>query len=312
MPRKPGKPAPLPTRKVEPVVVTYSELDTFRQCPLKHKLSYVEGWREEPKVGSPLSRGALWHNAMELHYTWLRRHPNIELSQIRKFVGKHLLIDPQTGEQNEDQRLVEWMLEGHHQCYAKDPQWELVEIEAAHRVRLGPPNSRFYLQFKIDLLVRDKRTNQLWLVDHKSARDFSRQVEIDIDDQFGLYTWGLRQLGVDVMGTIRSDARTQRNKGQMTMDQRFRRVPTFRTNVELNRIAADAYDCARSAYSGHRVVYSAPAPDRCAWRCSYLQAHLMIRKGFELNQALVDFGFQRSETKHREYAANPLLDLIPA
>jgi hypothetical protein len=309
MPR--NKPAPTRTPAREPIVVTYSELDTFRQCPLKHQLSYVKGWREEAKIGTPLSRGSLWHNAMELHYTWLQRQPEAELWRIRQFIHANLLVDPQTGEQNEDQQLIQWMLEGHHQCYAKDPGWELMEIEQAHRVRLGPPSSRFYLQFKIDLLIREKQSNQLWLVDHKSARDFSRRVEIDIDDQFGLYTWGLRQLGFDVMGTIRSDARTQRNKGPMAMDQRFRRVHTFRTNVELNRIAADAYDCARSAYSGHRVVYSSPAPDRCAWRCQYLQAHLMIRKGFEVDQALVDFGFEQSAIKHREYAVNPLLDLIP-
>ncbi len=293
------------------IVVTYSELDSFRQCPLKHKWSYIDGWREEAKVGSPLARGSLWHNAMEINYTWLQRHPETELSKIRGFIRNNLLIDPQTGEQNDDQKLVEWMLEGHHQCYAKDAGWEIVQVETAHRVRLGPPNSRFFLQFKIDLLIREKKTKNLHLVDHKSASQFSRKVEIDIDDQFGLYTWGLRQLGYNVMGTIRSDARTQRNKGVMTMDQRFRRVPTFRTQIELNRIAADAYDCARTAYSSQRVIHSSPAPDRCAWRCSYLQPHLMIRKGFEEEQALTDFGFSQQTTKHMEYASNPILDLIP-
>ena len=275
MPRKTGGQATREAAaKQDPIVVTYSELDSFRQCPLRHKWSYMDGWHQPVSVGTPLSRGALWHNALEINYAWIQRQPTVSPGTIRKFIKQHLLVDPQTGDQNEDQVLVEWMLQGHHEAYGKDEQWELVEIEAAHRVKLGPPGSRFYLQFKIDLLIRDRKTGQMWLVDHKSAKDFSRKTEIDIDDQFGLYTWGLRQLGVDVMGTIRSDARTQRNKGPMPLENRFRRVPTFRTQVELNRIAADAYDCARTIYNSQRVVHSSPAPDRCTWRCSFLQPHL--------------------------------------
>jgi hypothetical protein len=292
------------------ITVTYSEMDSFRQCPLKHKLSYIEGWRKTPMPGSPLTRGSLWHNVMEVHYTWLQRNPNADLEEIRAFVRKHLLLN--VAEPDVDQVLVDWMYDGYIENYGRDIDWEIVEVEKAYRVRLGPPSSQFRLAMKIDLLVRDRRTKQLWLVDHKSAKDFTRQTEIDIDDQFGLYSWGLRQMGIDVMGTIRSDARTQRNKTKpMTMDNRFRRVPTFRTKVELARIAADAYDCARSAYSAHRVVYSSPAPDRCTWRCDYLQPHLLMRKGIDLETSLPDYGYARSNVKHQEYAENPLLALIP-
>ena len=296
--------------KPKRITVTYSELDTFRQCALKHQLSYTEGWRKTPQPGSPLSRGSLFHNVMEVHYTWLQRDPNADLQEIQAFIRKHLLMNTQ--DPDVDQVLVDWIYEGYLECYGRDPNWEILEVEGAHRVPLGPPDSQFMLAFKLDLLVRQRNTGQIWLVDHKTARDFTRQTEIDIDDQFGLYSWGLRQLGIDVMGTIRSDSRTQRNKTKpMTMDQRFRRVPTFRTKIELAHLARDAYDCALSAYSADKVVYSSPAPDRCTWRCDYLQPHLLMRKGIELETSLPDYGYSRSDVKHQEYAENPLLDLIP-
>ena len=292
------------------ITVTYSELDTFRQCALKHNLSYVQGWRQVAKPGSPLTRGSLYHNVMEVHYTWLKRDPEADLREIQAFVRKHLLFNNPVADV--DQVLVDWMYDGYIECYGRDPGWEILEVETAYRTPLGPPSSPFRLAMKLDLVVRDKMTEQLWLVDHKTAKDFTRQTEIDIDDQFGLYTWGLRQQGMDIMGTIRNDCRTQRNKTKpMTMDQRFRRVKTFRTKVELANIAADAYDCARAAYGEGRVIYSSPAPDRCTWRCGYLQPHLMRRKGIPFETSLPDFGFVISNEKHQEYAANPLLELIP-
>ena len=247
---------------------------------------------------------------MECHYTFMRRYPNgYDLDELMQWMRQHVLYD-ETGRQDEDQELIEWMYEGHQQCYGTDPDWSIVEVEFDGLVDLGPG---FKLRFKIDLLIRNRKTGQLWLVDHKSARDFSRKSEIDIDDQFGLYTWALRKLGYPVFGFIRSDARTQRNKGPMAMDNRFRRLDTYRTDAELENIARDAYATARLAYSADSQQFdrSSPAPDRCVWRCSFLESHLLVRKGFDELKVLPDFGFTKSEKKHREYETNPLLELIP-
>lgn len=149
------------------------------------------------------------------------------------------------------------------------------------------------------------------ILTHNSARDFTRQTEIDVDDQFGLYTWALRKLGFPVVGTIRSDARTQRNKSPMTLEQRFRRVSTYRTDQELENIARDAYATASAAW-GDTPLHSSPAPDRCSWRCDFLQAHLMYRKGVADEATILsDFGFSVNEKKHREYETDSVLDLIP-
>lgn len=303
-----------PNKPPNTLVVTYSELDSFRQCPLKHQWSYVDKYREDAKEGSALTRGSLWHRVMECHYLLLRAQgkqleklPDSGHGVLKQFMLQHLLTDS-TGEQTEDMSLIEWMYEGYLECYGLDPDWETVLVESAGEVPLG---GGVYLRFKIDLVARQKSTNTLWLWDHKSKRAFSRDMEIALDDQFILYTWALRKLGVPIHGIVRSDARTQRNKGDMGLDQRFQRVTTYCSDLEADNVAADALLTAQAAYMPGRPVYPSPTPDRCNWRCPYTEPCIARRKGLgTVEQLMGDFGLTQVQEKHREYAADPVATLI--
>lgn len=296
------------------ITVTYSELDAYRQCPLKHHLGYKARYSQPAREGTALARGSLWHEVMETHYRVLQRYPAAK--REFKAVAKRALelaagevwpiLHAPDGSQTEDQELIEWIYLGHVEAYGADPDWEILSVETEETVWLPTARgrrSRFRFLFKIDLKIRDVRTGQVWIVDHKSAKNFSRQVEIDLDDQFGLYTWGTRESqGLRAVGFIRSDARTQRNKGPMALADRFRRVPTYRTDKELDHLAVDAYRTATAAWGGPlKAPHSSPAPDRCAWRCGFLEVHLAARKGIPMATALKDFGFTQRESKHDYY-----------
>lgn len=302
------------------VYVTYSELDAFRQCPLKHALGYKNLWTKDPEEGRPLSRGSLWHSVLEVHYRTIQatrvkvngaflakpsRAKQVEILFAARMRVSQLLTDPTTGEfLNEDAELIDWMYTGHVAYYGVDLNWQILEVESADEIRLldehGQP-TRFILKLKIDLVVRNLTLNQIELVDHKSAANFSRPAEIDIDDQFGLYAWAKTTLGMKVLRIVRSDARTQRNKAPMALEDRFQRVPTYRGERELRTIALDALNAARAAWDSERPVYSAPAPDRCTWRCDFQNAHILARKGVKIESVLKDYGFYQRDAKHREY-----------
>lgn len=298
------------------VVVTYSELDAFRQCPLKHQWSYVDKYRQDAVAGTALTRGSLWHQVMESHYLLLQKHPQWEeytKERFMQFMLQHFLTDD-AGNSSEDQQLIEWMYSGYLEMYGPDSQWEPVLVEQAGEVPMLQPDgspSGFYLRFKIDMVARDRTTGALWLFDHKSASTFGRDTEIELDDQFRLYTWALRQMGVPVHGIVRSDARTKRNKGPMSLDNRFRRVITYCTDTEANNVAADALEAARAAYLPGRPVYPSPAPDRCSWRCNYREPCIARRRGLGTPEQLMkDFRFRQSSDKHREYALDPVAEGI--
>lgn len=291
------------------IEVTYSELNTYRDCPLKHQWRYQQGWHKPPQEGSALSRGTLWHEVMELHYEMIRRGAT-DVDRIRDYVLTKLLIDPDSGKQTEQQELVEWMYQGHLEAYGIDPEWEILQVEAAGRVAL-PGSRKYHLRFKTDLLVRERSNGLLWLVDHKTAGQFQSDDEIDIDDQFGLYTWAARRMGVPVHGFIRSQVRTRRNKGPMTLEQRLRRQRTYRTDIECDHIARDALAAAKAAHGASVPVYSSPDPRTCTWKCEFMQAHIMYRKGMDPQTTLADMGFEKSDRRHREYAPSDLLADLP-
>lgn len=316
---------------MQPIVVSYSELDTFRQCPLKHALAYKQRWQKPPEQMSALSKGSLWHLVMEAHYTQIKAAQDAHEVDLRANVkGRSagwyqtramarvadgaaevlksaraavmpLLHDQ--GQQSEVQELIEWMYDGYVQQYGVDPEWRILEVEGRRELPLydlGGRRSRFRLKSKLDLVVVNYAMDgAVWVVDHKSGRNLDQQKEIDLDDQFGLYVYLLRRSGVHVESALRNGARTQRNKGPMLLSDRFKRQSMYRTEVELEAIARDAYLAARAAYSkAMDLPYSSPNPDQCSWKCDFREVHVNARKGMPLQRLLTGAGFEQNFERH--------------
>lgn len=272
--------------------VSFSELTTARQCPLKHQLAYVERWSKEPAKDSPLTKGTAWHLAMEAHYGTIqkaqqeRRRPLLTLCEhaVEQALGE---TDTELAD------LVWWMYRGYVDQYGTDEGWRVLAVEHNAVCRLPLPDGRasqFELKVKIDLIVADvtQRKPKTWIVDHKSCKNLPSQKELDLDDQFGLYHWALRSMGKRVFGEIHNAARTQRNLGDFpenvarwqakkdagekagarpktqTLDERFKRTPMSKTQAELDTIASEAYRTARNRYRDQAEIERARKqhPDR--------------------------------------------------
>lgn len=170
--------------------------------------------------------------------------------------------------------------------------------------------------------------DQLFVADgvltHNSCAALPKQRELDLDDQMGLYLWGLRQLGKKPFGAIYSAARTKMNNGDkpgaleawtaakaagekpgvkpkvQELPERFSRTYLTRTNRELDVIAQEALATARAAYSAANQHQRHPDPDRCRWMCGYMEACLLGRKtnGERERQFLVDTNWQQRFRRH--------------
>src|ERR1039457_4433083 len=94
--------------------VSFSELDTFRQCAHKHDLAYKNRWFSAT-TSPALARGTLFHACMENYYKAMRRVQREKLSkdEFPAYVQKKLapLLFNENGSQSETQNLVEWMLD---------------------------------------------------------------------------------------------------------------------------------------------------------------------------------------------------------
>lgn len=303
----------------EPIIVSYSELDTYRQCPLKHHLLYGQRWTKPTKEGSALHKGSLYHAVMEEHYRVIKAHQDENngknpkegskaeadlLEKARKAVWP-LVWDSQAGRYHDDiAELIAWMYEGHVKNYGTMPDWRIVGVE--HQIITPLRNEKgrrthYHLKAKLDLVVRQRSTGGLWVVDHKSGSNLPTDMDLEIDDQFGLYTWAMREVGKPVIGSLHAANRTQRNKTPMSFDQRMKLTYLNRDQIELDNLALDAYNVARAAHppaSANYPRYSSPDPRQCGWKCDLKEPHLLMRRGRKPAEVLREYGYKIDRTRH--------------
>jgi PD-(D/E)XK nuclease superfamily len=303
--------------KPEPIIVSYSELDTFRQCPLKHYISYTQRWTKPPKPDSALAKGSLWHMIMEIHYRVIRDHQTgnggkaVPVREEKDVLAeayaqiRPILWDETLGVYKNDVcELIDWMYQGHVDQWGIDRDWKILGVEHQIITPLRDARgrkSRYHLKAKMDLLVQQRSDGGLWVVDHKSGANLPTQMDLEIDDQFGLYTWAMREVGRPVVGSLHNANRTQRNKSPMALDIRMSRTYLNRGEKELTNLALDAYYAARAAHppkSMEPARYSSPDPRSCGWKCDFKEVHLIARTGRSLAETLVEYGFRIDRTRH--------------
>lgn len=263
-----------------PRPVSYSELDCFRQCPMKWDLGYRQGWKPTTEKRA-FALGHLWHSIMEAHYTVIqdfqknglgmqvlgeglgtgrspRRGTVTEtelLERCAKAVGEQVL---DTIDDAATHNLMVWAYMGYVEMYGADRDWIILAIEQRGQVALTDDGRE--LVYVIDLVVEDIDYGGIWIVDHKFPGDLATDTEIDLDDQLGLYWYAWTLAGGAwahlVNGAMLNEARKKQNVGDkvpreyfkngkpkgvpQTLDQRFRRTRTNRTAAELTIIADDA------------------------------------------------------------------------
>ncbi len=294
-------------------VVSYSEVDTYRQCGLKHQLAYDERWRTEDEAEA-LVRGTLFHSVMERHYKkildisqetvgGIRSREPIEAQDLFLAVAP-LLYEEGTGAQTEMQELVEWIYRGYVDLYTTDTDWEIVAVEHPLEVWLPTASgtrSSFKLAGTVDLIVRDfSAGGGLWIVDHKTCRNLPKGKDLDLEDQTGIYTYLLRKQGLDIRGAIYNHCRTYKLQRDMEMNERFRRTITVRTDQEIETMALEVLDTMREAYRprpGDKP--RSPDGERCGWKCGYTEPCLAGRKygSQRMREMLRETGFTQHDTK---------------
>lgn len=293
------------------ITVSYSELDTFRQCPMKWRWAYQQRWRK-PETGGARRVGTDFHAVLEAHYLSLRDTQRSALDDETRLRYARSAVGRVLGEIEDADAwdLLNWMYDGYVEKYGIDENWRILEVECKDEIQLGtiwvpepyaaPREVEVWVKTRIDLIVEDLEIGGTHIIDHKSGKNLSSGLELDLDAQFDIYTWLKRRQGMDVDGAIRNEARTQRNQADFpgyagkskpqTLDQRHQRLFLSRTDEELDWQAQDTLNLVQAMYSG-MPLYSSPNPDICKWKCDFKDVHLMIRKGLDEQEMLEDFGF---------------------
>lgn len=184
-------------------VLTYSALNTFRNCPRKYKHRYLDSLRPREQAET-LSFGSVVHGALEM---WYRSIGNPDrLAALLNHIDQQ--FPARTGDEREKAhwQLARAMMSGYAVCYESE-DFEIVEIEKPFTGEIrnpdtGRPSQTFVMSGKADAIVR--RVDGLYLLEHKTASsvDDSYLDKLWTDTQIALYSYYLRQLGYPIVGVI--------------------------------------------------------------------------------------------------------------
>lgn len=120
--------------------------------------------------------------------------------------------------------------------------------------------------------------------------------EMLLEDQFVLYAKAKQLAGEPVDAVIYNVARTDRLKRAMTDSERFARVRQPYSDAALDVVWEDNVAAARALvamWNDPDLVYSAPDPKRCSWKCDFKNVHLDARHTARpIVEIAIDFGFR--------------------
>ncbi len=193
-------------------VVTSSELQTFRDCPHKHGLSYVEGLR--PKVAPrALSFGTATHAGLAAAIA--EQHPQDAvvsgIAAAEEKLGKWLAtlldaglsadrLDELAAEGEAAVKLSSWMVEHYVETFVEDWKY-LVPLGIEQAFQLRAQNAKGIRVGHLayagvwDLVAYDRRFGDIVVMDHKTTSgnvsDIDRRVELD--PQIAGYVWAVRR-----------------------------------------------------------------------------------------------------------------------
>jgi hypothetical protein len=211
--------------------ISNSEAGTWNTCKAQYRYSFDLAL-EPIKHSAPLSRGILGHDAIAAYYLAIQRGatPGEAALEARKVLSA-AMADSATYDM-EIVMDVDRILNAYFQNNMADlAYWEIIEVETKH---LLPITDQFDMPMRLDLMVRDRRTGKLILIDHKYTYDFWTEDDLALNVQFPKYLGALRNEGYEIDHTILNQIRTRHLKAPGA-DDLVRRSIQRPSNAKIRR-----------------------------------------------------------------------------
>jgi len=184
--------------------LTYTALDTFRNCPRKYRLRYVEGLRPRDRVET-LAFGSVIHGALELWHSLPASDGN-RLFKVQDYLDFRFGRRAADPVEKRQWHVAQAMMTGYAGRYAAE-EFEVVALEKKFKAEVRNPETgrssqTFHMEGKCDGIVRVG--GELYLLEHKTAStlDGNYLDKLWTDTQIALYSYYLRQAGFPIVGVL--------------------------------------------------------------------------------------------------------------
>ena len=217
-------PSPSAPSKTVQRRISNTEVNSWLAC--RRQYYYAYGMSLEPKKPSAyLTKGILFHLALEGFYTGLKDGLDVEGAVNR---GTNSLLpyvsDPMTLESALQAQLL-YVNYCAHYAETDNAQWTILAVEQTQDL---PLNDEFSMPFKFDLLVKERASGKVGLVDHKTTYDFWSPDAHALNGQFPKYLGAMRGNGFKIDFCMLNEVRTRqlKDKSPVGLFKRTRYTPS--------------------------------------------------------------------------------------
>jgi len=269
--------------------ISYSEIRTFERCKRLHWYTYERGW-EPVREDDKLADGRWMHKLLAAYYT--EKFVAEQHDAILQAALESCLFDEERDVLRARADLIAGVLDNYIAHYEAE-RWEPVYFEdepLVEREILVPLPSGGTLKILVDLVARDRESGLIWVWDHKTKKEFDKDMEarLDFDPQLSIYTVGLRALGINVVGGLHNYIR-----------MRLPRDPQINKDGSMSKVQVITDEASVRAFVAHSGV-KISEPDLEAYiaklpKDAFFRRYTTLREEHELSATV-----QELEMKLRE------------
>jgi CRISPR/Cas system-associated exonuclease Cas4 (RecB family) len=223
--------------------ISNSEATDFATCKRLYLNAYVKELAPRVLKG-PLAIGTVGHLGLEAYFKALKNGELHEAAVAASDLA--LLVEMRRTPQDYDIEAIMKAKRGLDLYYNHygDPRkyWDIVEVETKYEMPI--PGRQFVYALRVDVIVRDRNTNDLILVDHKFVYDFWTERKFKLRAQFPKYVAALRYNNVNITKVMINEIRHREMKStdpkdylrltsQDITDSKMRLV--LRDHIELSK-----------------------------------------------------------------------------
>ena len=208
--------------------ISNSEASAWLACQRRYFYQYGPEPLYPKTYSEPLTRGIIGHDALEQYYTALQNgatsYEALQISRSKLFSYiDHPTIIPET-------QTIIYDLDILLQQYVEqtdDSNWIIRSVEKMANL---PLTSRYEYVLRLDLLVEERTSGKIILVDHKFVYNFWSMDEIDMSPQIPKYVATLRAQGVEIDHFLLNQLRYRKLKSGV---HEFKRSPVYPSQAKL-------------------------------------------------------------------------------
>ncbi|MCX6709782.1 MAG: PD-(D/E)XK nuclease family protein [Candidatus Woesearchaeota archaeon] len=208
---------------------SYSRLETFKQCPLKFKLHYIDEVETEIEASVEAFLGSLVHETLEKLYIDLKFQKIDALNELLDFFNENwkknwndaIVIVRTEYNQENYKKMGEKFISDYYEKYSPFDQSRTIGLETKEHINLDD-TEEYHIHIRIDRLSMAGE-GIYEIHDYKTSSSLPTQEDVDADRQLAIYAYGIKKMYPDAKKIILiwhylafdRELRSERNEEQL-------------------------------------------------------------------------------------------------